>query len=63
MGIWILQFFFLPLYISNPNNPVFYGILEKVKFENLKELNLINNQISDISILSKVKFDSLKNYI
>ena len=38
-------------------------VLEKVKFENLKELDLIYNKISEIKVLENVKFENLKNII
>ena len=34
--------------------------LEKIKFKEIKELNLSNNNISDIKLLEKVKFEQLE---
>ena len=44
----------------NNNKILNINILEKVKFDNLKELYLNDNKISDVKVLEKVKFKNLK---
>ena len=38
---------------------MWFTILERVNFKELKELDLNNNEISDIEVLENVKFDKL----